>query len=79
MKLRYTDRALRDLEIAFDWYENQFPGLGLKFLGCINDNFFLLLMFLNYNQRTMDIRIVRQADDFFKIYPSLRKVYPKLS
>jgi plasmid stabilization system protein ParE len=29
MKLRYTDRALLDLEIAFDWYENQFPGLGV--------------------------------------------------
>ncbi len=37
MKLLYTDRALLDLEIAFDWYESQFPGLGLEFLDCIEE------------------------------------------
>ncbi len=37
MKLRYTDRTLLDPEIAFDWYESQFPGLGLEFLDCIEE------------------------------------------
>ncbi len=37
MKPFYTDRALLDLEIAFDWYENQFQGLGLEFLDCIEE------------------------------------------
>lgn len=37
MRIRYTDKALFDLEIAFDWYENQFPGLGLEFLDCIEE------------------------------------------
>ncbi|WP_362927128.1 type II toxin-antitoxin system RelE/ParE family toxin [Desulfonatronospira sp.] len=37
MKLRFTDRALGDLEMAFDWYESQFPGLGLEFLDCIEE------------------------------------------
>ena len=37
MKPFYTDRALLDLEIAFDWYENQFPGLGREFLDCIEE------------------------------------------
>ncbi len=37
MKIRYTNRALLDVEIAFEWYENQFPGLGLDFLDCIEE------------------------------------------
>ncbi len=37
MNLRYTYRALLDLEIAFDWYDTQFPGLGLEFLDCIEE------------------------------------------
>jgi plasmid stabilization system protein ParE len=32
MKVVYTDRAWKDLELAFDWYEEQNPGLGLEFL-----------------------------------------------
>ena len=35
MKLRYTDQARDDLEIAFTWYEEQRYGLGLEFLDCV--------------------------------------------
>lgn len=35
MRLCYTDRAKDDLEIAFDWYEDQRYGLGLEFLDCV--------------------------------------------
>jgi hypothetical protein len=32
MRLRYTSRALNDLVIAFEWYEEQRRGLGFDFL-----------------------------------------------
>jgi toxin ParE1/3/4 len=35
MKLHYTERSKRDLEIAFMWYEEQRVGLGYDFLDCI--------------------------------------------
>lgn len=35
MRLRYTERAREDLEIAFSWYEEQRYGLGLEFLDCL--------------------------------------------
>ncbi|MBA1446719.1 MAG: type II toxin-antitoxin system RelE/ParE family toxin [Gammaproteobacteria bacterium] len=35
MKLRYTDRAKDDVEIAFVWYEKQRRGLGFEFLDCL--------------------------------------------
>ncbi len=35
MKLRYTDRAKDDLELAFAWYERQRRGLGYDFLDCV--------------------------------------------
>ncbi len=35
MRLRYTDRARDDLELAFSWYERQRRGLGFDFLDCI--------------------------------------------
>ena len=35
MKLRYTNRARNDLELAFEWYEKQRLGLGFEFLDCI--------------------------------------------
>ncbi len=35
MKLRYTDRAGEDLELAFIWYEDQRYGLGFEFLDCV--------------------------------------------
>lgn len=31
MKLRYTDRAKNDVELAFAWYERQRRGLGFEF------------------------------------------------
>ncbi len=34
MRLRYTDRARDDLELAFSWYERQRRGLGFDFLDC---------------------------------------------
>ncbi len=33
MKLRYTDRAKEDVELAFAWYERQRRGLGFDFFG----------------------------------------------
>ena len=35
MKLRYTTRAKDDLDIAFEWYEEQRRGLGFEFLDCV--------------------------------------------
>lgn len=35
MRLRYTDRAKEDLELAFLWYEQQRVGLGHEFLNCV--------------------------------------------
>jgi len=35
MKLRYTGRAVQDLELAFVWYERQRRGLGFEFLDCV--------------------------------------------
>jgi plasmid stabilization system protein ParE len=35
MKLRYTDRAVNDLDLAFSWYERQRRGLGFGFLDCV--------------------------------------------
>jgi len=35
MRLRYTDRARDDLDIAFEWYEDQRRGLGFEFLDCV--------------------------------------------
>ncbi len=35
MKLRYTGRAVQDLELAFVWYERQRHGLGFEFLDCV--------------------------------------------
>ena len=35
MRLRYTSRARNDLDIAFEWYEEQRRGLGFDFLDCV--------------------------------------------
>lgn len=35
MRLRYTPRAADELEQAVDWYEEQYPGLGIEFLDCV--------------------------------------------
>lgn len=35
MKLYYTDDALEDIELAFDWYEEQSHGLGQVFIDCL--------------------------------------------
>jgi len=35
MRLRYTSRAMNDLDIAFEWYEEQRRGLGYDFLDCV--------------------------------------------
>ena len=35
MKLRYTERAKDDIELAFAWYEKQRRGLGFEFLDCV--------------------------------------------
>jgi len=35
MNLRYTDRSIDDLEIAFQWYETQRRRLGFEFLDCV--------------------------------------------
>ena len=35
MKLRYTEIAKDDIELAFAWYERQRRGLGFEFLDCL--------------------------------------------
>ena len=35
MRLRYTERAIEDVELAFAWYEKQRRGLGFEFLDCV--------------------------------------------
>ncbi len=43
MKLKYTDRAKDDLELAFVWYERQRRGLGFEFLDCVEISVKLIL------------------------------------
>ncbi len=38
MKLRYTDRAKDDIEIAILWYEKQRIELGFEFFDCIKES-----------------------------------------
>jgi len=38
MKLRYTNRAKDDIEIAILWYEKQRIGLGFEFFDCIKES-----------------------------------------
>lgn len=38
MKLRYTDRSIDDVELAFAWYERQRRGLGFEFLDCVESS-----------------------------------------
>ncbi len=35
MKLRYSPRAADELEVAVRWYEEQYSGLGIAFLECV--------------------------------------------
>ena len=35
MKIYYTIRAKRDVDLAYEWYESQHEGLGTKFLNSI--------------------------------------------
>ncbi len=35
MKTVYTDRALADIDVAMEWYEEQRKGLSLEFLDCL--------------------------------------------
>ena len=35
MRLRYTDTARDDIDLAIAWYERQRTGLGIEFLNCI--------------------------------------------
>ena len=37
MRLRYTEKARLDLELAFSWYEQQQAGLGKAFLDCVEE------------------------------------------
>jgi plasmid stabilization system protein ParE len=43
MKLRYTPRAAHELEVAVDWYEEQYPGLGIEFLDSVDAALALIL------------------------------------
>ncbi len=45
MKLRYTSKAMVDLESALTWYENQRKGLGLDFLESISKSIFEISSF----------------------------------
>lgn len=38
MILRYTERAINDVEIAFEWYEMQRTGLGFDFLDSLENS-----------------------------------------
>lgn len=35
MRLRYTEQAELDIQLAFEWYEKQRRGLGFEFLDCL--------------------------------------------
>ncbi len=38
MKLRYSEKAKEDVELAFVWYERQRRGLGFEFLDCVENS-----------------------------------------
>jgi plasmid stabilization system protein ParE len=35
VRILYTNRAKKDIELAFEWYEKQRRGLGFEFIDCI--------------------------------------------
>ncbi|MDP2682610.1 MAG: type II toxin-antitoxin system RelE/ParE family toxin [Deltaproteobacteria bacterium] len=45
MILRYTDRSIVDVELAFEWYEKQRRGLGFEFLDCVEVSLNSILSF----------------------------------
>lgn len=45
MILRYTDRSIVDVELAFEWYEKQRRGLGFEFLDCVELSLNNILIF----------------------------------
>ncbi len=45
MILRYTDRSIVDVELAFEWYEKQRRGLGFEFLDCVEVSLNNILIF----------------------------------
>lgn len=38
MNILYTNRAKFEIEVAFDWYENQKEGLGIEFINKIEQS-----------------------------------------
>ena len=45
MKLRYTEKSLEDIELAFAWYEKQRRGLGFDFMDCVEASLLNIIRF----------------------------------
>jgi len=74
MKLRYTDRAKDDVELAFAWYERQRKGLGFDFLDCVENAVKLIIGNPEmYNVRYLNLRscVVRRFP--FSVFYSIEK------
>jgi len=54
MNLRYTSRAVNDIDIAFSWYEKQRRGLGFDFLDCLEASVKGILVFPEMYERCHD-------------------------
>ena len=71
MKLRYTDRARDDVELAFAWYERQRRGLGFEFLDCVEiaikvalNKWFLVISTAGRNLAVMESPRIFDHKDF---------------
>ena len=62
-KIIIRPEAEDDLEEAFQWYEEQNPGLGLEYLLCIDAAF--------------DIIIIRNPKLYQKVYKNIRRALPR--
>ena len=62
-----TPAALSDLKESADWYDLQQPGLGDKFLHCINDKFSVLIITPGIGSIRFDIVRCTTVDIFSHI------------
>ena len=68
MKLRYTDRAKNDVELALEWYEKQKRGLGFEFLDCIETALKEILPSPKSTSYVIPISVEMLSGDFLSLY-----------
>ena len=65
LKLVLRDEALKDIERAFYWYEEQSPGLGNRFA----DEVLVFLKFIETNPLGYQIKFKNYREAVLKVFP----------